>query len=166
MTSYSRTILAVLFVVGLCATSLPAQAQRAPGAAGLGLQAGEPSGITLKVYNPERPSYDFLAAWSFDNFFFLNAHMLFEHPISVEDIEQPIQWYIGPGAYIGIHENEDPEADQNRGSEIGLGVSGTIGLDILLANHFELYIQATPRFELVRETEPDIGGGIGLRYYF
>ena len=158
MISYSRTMLALLFVVGLGAASLPAQAQRAPGAAGLGVQAGEPSGVTLKIYNPERPSYDFLAAWSFENFFFLNAHVLFEHPISAENIDQPVQWFIGPGAYIGI--------DDNGESEAGFGVSGTIGLDILLSDHFELYVQATPRFELVRETEPDIGGGLGLRYYF
>jgi hypothetical protein len=158
MSSYSRPILAALFVLALGAASLPAQAQRAPGAAGLGIQAGEPSGITLKIYNPDRPSYDFLAAWSFDNFFFLNAHVLFEQPLSPEDVEQPVQWFIGPGAYIGIDEDGDSEA--------GLGVSGTIGLDILLADHFELYIQATPRFELIRETEPDIGGGLGLRYYF
>lgn len=159
MVSFSRLIFAILFVAGLCALSLPAQAQRAPGAAGLGVQAGEPSGVTVKLYNPDRPSYDFLAAWSFtDDFFFLNAHALFESRLPAEDIEQPVQWYIGPGAYIGISDDE--------GSETGLGVSGTIGLDILLADHFELYLQATPRFELVRETEPHLGGGLGLRYYF
>lgn len=158
MISSPRTLLAALFIVGLCASPLSAQAQRAPGAAGLGVQAGEPSGITLKLYNPNQPSYDFLAAWSFDDFFFLNVHALFESRLSAENVEQPVQWYIGPGAYIGVSDDE--------GSEAGLGVSGTIGLDILLADHFELYLQATPRFELVRETEPNLGGGIGLRYYF
>lgn len=158
MVSYLRTIFAVLVVMGLCAASLPAQAQRAPGAAGLGAQAGEPSGITLKIYNPNQASYDFLAAWSFDDFFFLNAHALFEHRLSAQNVEQPVQWYIGPGAYVGVADRPDSEA--------GLGVSGTIGIDILLANQFELYLQATPRFELVRETEPFMGGGIGLRYYF
>jgi hypothetical protein len=157
MASYSRLIFAVLFV-GLCVASPPAQAQRAPGTAGLGVQAGEPSGITLKLYNPNQPSYDFLAAWSFENFFFLNVHALFESRLSAEGVEQPVQWYIGPGAYIGISDDE--------GSEAGFGVSGTVGLDILLADHFELYLQATPRFELVRETEPHLGGGLGLRYYF
>ncbi len=158
MTSSSRILVAALFAVVLCATTSPAQAQRAPGAAGLGVQAGEPSGITLKIYNPDRPSYDFLAAWSFDDFFFLNAHVLFERPLAIENVDQPVQWYFGPGAYVGVYDDGSSEA--------GLGVSGTIGLDILLADQFELYLQATPRFELVRETEPDIGGGLGLRYYF
>ena len=158
MTSSPRTLLAALFVVGLCAGPLSAQAQRAPGAAGLGVQAGEPSGITLKIYNPNQPSYDFLAAWSFDDFFFLNVHALFESRLSAENVEQPVHWYLGPGAYIGVYEDGESEA--------GLGVSGTIGVDILLADHFELYLQATPRFELIRETEPFLGGGLGLRYYF
>mgnify|MGYP006926889144 FL=1 len=158
MNASIRWIFAALFVAGLCAAPLSAQAQRTSGAAGLGVQAGEPSGGTLKVYHPNRPSYDVLAAWSFDDFFFLNGRVLFEQPLEIENVEPPVQWFIGPGAYVGIYDNE--------ASEAGLGVSGTVGLDILLAEHFELYIQATPRFELVRETEPDIGGGLGLRYYF
>jgi len=158
MTSSLRLAFAALVCSGLFLATHPAQAQRASGAAGLGVQAGEPSGVTLKIYNPNRPSYDFLAAWSFDGFLFLNAHALFERPLSAENVDQPLQWYIGPGAYVGI--------DDDGGSEAGLGVSGTIGVDILLNDHFELYVQATPRFELVRETEPRMGGGLGLRYYF
>ncbi|MFB6274221.1 MAG: hypothetical protein ABEL51_15145 [Salinibacter sp.] len=159
MRSSLCTFFVVLLIAGL-ATAPPVQAQRTSGAAGLGVQAGEPSGITLKIYNPNSPSYDFLAAWSFrgNNFFFLNAHALFENPLSAQNVEQPIQWFIGPGAYIGVFEAAESEA--------GIGVSGTIGVDILLSEHFELYLQATPRFELVRETEPDLGGGLGLRYYF
>ncbi len=157
MNSSSRAILGAL-LIGLCVGALPAQAQRTPGAAGLGVQAGEPSGVTLKIYNADGPSYDVLAAWSFDDFLFLNAHALFERPLAIENVQQPVHWFVGPGAYVGIYDDG--------GSEAGLGISGTVGLDILLAEQFEVYIQATPRFELVRETEPDIGGGLGLRYYF
>lgn len=156
MRSYSWTLFVVLFVVGLAAAP-PAQAQRAPGAAGVGVHAGEPSGVTLKIYNPSAPSYDVLAAWSFyDDFFFLNGHVLFEQPLSAQNVEQPLQWYLGPGAYLTLADDDDA----------GFGVSGTIGIDILLADHFELYLQATPRFELIGETKPYLGGGLGLRYYF
>ncbi|CAM3485435.1 hypothetical protein GGP91_003037 [Salinibacter ruber] len=157
MHSLPRTILAAL-LVGLCVGALPAQAQRTSGAAGLGVQAGEPSGVTLKIYNADAPSYDFLAAWSFNDFVFLNAHALFEHRLSAQNIEQPVHWFVGPGAYVGVYDEAQSEA--------GLGVSGRVGLDILIDERFEIYIQATPRFELVRETEPSIGGGLGLRYYF
>jgi len=158
MRSLYRTMFVAL-LVSLCVGALPAQAQRTSGAAGLGVQAGEPSGVTLKIYNADGPSYDFLAAWSFDDFLFLNAHALFEQRLSAQNVEQPVHWFVGPGAYVGVY-------DDTPSSEAGLGISGRIGLDILLDEQFELYIQATPRFELIRETEPDIGGGIGLRYYF
>jgi hypothetical protein len=160
MTSYLRLALTTLIALGLGVAAQSAQAQRVSGAAGLGVQGGDPSGVTLKLYNANQPSYDILAAWSFsdDDFFFLNAHALFERPLSAEDVDQPVQWFIGPGAYIG--------ASDSGGSEAGLGVSGTIGIDILLNDHFEVYLQATPRFELIRETEPHLGGGLGLRYYF
>jgi hypothetical protein len=160
MDSLPRTVLAALFI-GLCVGALPAQAQRTSGAAGLGVQAGESSGVTLKIYNADGPSHDFLAAWSFDDFLFLNAHALFEQRLSARNVEQPVHWFIGPGAYVGVG-----IYDNAASSETGLGISGTVGLDILLAEQFELYIQVTPRFELVRETEPDIGGGLGLQYYF
>lgn len=160
MTSYMRIVLAALIVSGLCVAAHPAQAQRTSGAAGLGVQAGDPSGVTLKLYNANQPSYDFLAAWSItdNDFFFLNAHALFERSLSAEGVDQPVQWFVGPGAYIGVSDNGDSEA--------GLGVSGTIGIDILLDGRFEVYLQATPRFELIEETEPHIGGGLGFRYYF
>jgi hypothetical protein len=162
MFSHVRPAVVLLLLVGLGAVPLTAQAQRAPGAVGLGVQAGEPSGVSLKFYTPEgQPAYDVLAAWSFDNFVFLNGRVLFAQPLRVDEVEdtveQPVQWFIGPGAYVGVYDDG--------GSEAGLGVSGTVGIDILLAEHFELYLQVTPRFELVRETEPDIGGGLGLRYY-
>jgi hypothetical protein len=148
-----------LFAVGLIGPS-PAHAQRSSGAVGLGGQLGEPSGVTLKIYNAGSPSYDFLAAWSgVDDFFFLNAHALFENRISADNIDQPLDWYIGPGAFVGTFEAVGE-------SEAVIGISGTIGLQVLLADHFELYLGATPRFALIPATEGDIGGGLGLRYYF
>lgn len=155
MRSYLSAVVVVFLLSGLA--TAPVQAQRTPGAAGLGVHAGEPSGVTLKIYNPDAPSYDVLTAWSFyDDFFFLNVHALFEQPLSAQNVDKPLQWYLGPGAYLTV-------ADDN---EAGFGISGTIGIDLLLADHFEVYLQATPRFELVGETKPYLGGGLGLRYYF
>jgi hypothetical protein len=150
----------VLFLsVGLASQ---AHAQRTGGAVGLGGQAGDPSGITLKVYNANSPSYDVLAAWSsIDDFFFLNGHALFENTIPAENVEQPLEWFIGPGAFIGAFEQGRDGDD-----DLALGISGTTGIQILLDRRFEIYLQATPRFFLVPETDANIGGGLGFRYYF
>lgn len=158
--SFRSVLLACVFLLGLSATSV--HAQRTSGAVGLGGQIGEPSGITLKIYNANSPSYDFLAAWSgVNDFFFLNGHMLFEYRIPADNIDQPLEWFVGPGAFVGTFSGNGP----NEGDAL-LGISGTVGLQMEFAEHFEVYLQATPRFSLVPETGGDIGGGLGGRYYF
>ncbi|PSQ76326.1 MAG: hypothetical protein BRD35_06510 [Bacteroidetes bacterium QH_7_62_13] len=63
----------LILVVGISTPS--AMAQRSSGAAGLGGQLGDPSGVTVKRYNAGAPSYDLLGAWSsVEDFFFLNGH--------------------------------------------------------------------------------------------
>jgi len=91
----------LILVVGI---STPfAMAQRSSGAAGLGGQLGDPSGVTVKRYNAGAPSYDFLGAWSsVEDFFFLNGHTpLFEESISAENVGQPLEWFVDPGALSG-----------------------------------------------------------------
>lgn len=153
------TLLAFCLFLGSAIPS--AHAQRTSGAVGLGGQVGDPSGLTLKVYNDGAPSYDFLAAWSsVSDYFFVNGHALIENPIPADNVEQPLEWFIGPGAYIGVFDSGPQDG------EAVVGISGTVGIQILLAEHFELYVQATPRFDVVPETNGDLGGGLGIRYYF
>jgi len=150
-----------LLLLGL--STAPAQAQRTSGAVGLGGQVGEPSGVSLKVYNENAPSYDFLAAWDLDNFFFLNAHAQWNNDINAENIDQDFEWFIGPGAFIGIDDRGDNNFDDD---EVVFGISGTIGLNFVIDRRFELYGQITPRISLVPDTDGDVGGGLGFRYYF
>jgi len=161
-TLFSKRTFALLALVIGIGLATPTHAQRTSGSVGVGAQLGDPSGVTLKIYNQGAPSYDFLGAWSGVNeFFFLNAHALFENSISADNLDQPLEWYVGPGAFIGTFEGGGPFS-----GEAVIGVSGTIGLQMVLADHFELYLQATPRFAVIPGTEGDIGGGLGLRYYF
>lgn len=142
--------------------ALPAEAQRTSGAAGLGGQIGEPSGLTLKVYNQSAPSYDFLAAWSFsDDFFFLNAHAQWNQNLNAQNVNQGFEWFFGPGAFIGVADRSNSQDD-----EAVLGVSGRVGLNFIVNDQFELYGQVTPRISVIPDTEGDVGGGLGFRYYF
>lgn len=155
-----RTLLLTLVVAGVLA--LPAEAQRTSGAVGLGGQIGEPSGLTLKVYNESAPSYDFLAAWSFsDDFFFLNGHAQWAQNLNAQNVNQGFEWFFGPGAFIGVADRDNSQDD-----EAVLGVSGRIGLNFIVNDQFELYGQVTPRISVIPDTEGDVGGGLGFRYYF
>ena len=133
-----------------------AQAQRQPGAIGIGGQIGQPSGITLMVYNPSAMSYDFLAAWDTDDFFFLNAHGLFERHLGNRG---QLHFFYGPGAFIGFRDRDEGDDDTVA------GLSGRVGLGLLI-DRFEIYGQVTPRLALTPGTEGDVGGGLGFRFYF
>lgn len=150
-----------LLALGLhFALAIPTCAQRTTDAVGFGGQLGEPSGITLKFYDAQGPSYDFLAAWDLDDRFFLNAHALFENNIQA-NIDPDLHWIIGPGGFIGLFDTPSPVDD-----EALIGISGTVGLNLVFNRRVELYGRLTPRLELLPETEGDAGGGLGLRYYF
>lgn len=101
-----------------------AQAQRRPGAIGLGAQIGEPSGVTLQVYRPQAVSYDFLAAWDLDDFVFLNVHGLYEQHL---DRQGQVHLFYGPGAFIGFRDRPG-----DRDDDTVAGISGRIGIGFLI----------------------------------
>jgi len=116
--------------------------------------------VTLKVFNERKPSYDFLAAWSFqgDTSVFLSGHALWNHDINASNIDQDLEWFVGPGAFVTI--GDEPADDDEFGASVAVGVN------LILNQRFELFVQAVPRLALVPDTEGDIGGGLGARYYF
>jgi hypothetical protein len=144
------SVLLLVFAIGT-GMAAPSHAQNV----GIGGQLGEPSGVTLKFYNANAPSYDFLAAWSLQaDTFLLNGHLLFENRIPTSNLDKPLEWFVGPGAFVGLSEDG------------ALGISGTIGLNLILTDHISIYGRITPRLALAPDTEEDVGGGLGIRYFF
>lgn len=150
---FKITGMCFFFIISLGISTL--NAQRVPGEIGIGFQAGQPSGLSMKIYQ-QRTSWDILAAWDLDDFFFLNIHGVRDKHLNEQNT---IHLFYGPGGFIGIRDRSDREDD------IALGISGTLGIDFII-DKVELFGQITPRLELIEETDFDIGGGIGLRVYF
>lgn len=126
---------------------------------GIGLQAGSPSGITAKIYNPNDISLEFLVAWdSRRDMYFINVHGLYEQPIG----RGPTNLFYGPGGFIG---GERQRNTVEEGDVFVAGISGSIGINIFFGD-IEVYAQATPRFSIIGITNLSLGGGIGARYYF
>ena len=155
MTRFQIDKLVVLSLTSLFLAVVPAAGQA--GNVGLGGQIGDPSGVTLKLYEHPGFAYEFLAAWDLDDFFFLNAHVLFERSIP----DSPLRYYLGPGVLIGFRETE-PGRDED---DVVIGISGQFGVNFFV-ERFEVFLHLTPRLSVIPETDGDIGGGIGLRYYF
>ncbi len=152
---------ALLFSLALLAVSLvminPAAAQ-SRGGVGIGGQIGDPSGVTLKFATSRGYALDFLAAWDLnDDFFFLNVHALYERSLGTEP---GLNFFFGPGGFVGFFDGN------GRGNDDAVvGISGTFGVNYYI-DRFELFAQLTPRLALIPETDGDLGGGVGVRFYF
>ncbi len=151
------TTLAAVATALLLGVAVPACAQSPAGSIGLGGQIGDPSGLALKVYQRPGFAYDVLAAWDLDDFFFLNGHALYEKEIP----DSPLRYYLGPGIVLGFRDDR-PARDE---AEVVVGISGQFGLNFFV-EQFEVFLQITPRLHVIPDTDGDIGGGVGLRYYF
>lgn len=136
-------------------TAAPVQGQDRSGTA-LGGQIGSPAGLTLKLDQGGGQAIDLLAAFDLDDFFFLNGHLLFEEGVGQEE---GLHVLYGPGAFVGIYDRSTNQSD-----EVGLGLSGTLGLG-LYVRQFEIYLRVTPRLEVLPSTGGDIGGGLGVRWF-
>lgn len=149
----------LLLSLMIATASAELQAQPPAGNWGVGIQFGDPSGLTLKRYNPGTMSFDALLAWDLDDFFFLNVHGLWEKNINASP---NFNFFYGPGVFVGFIERNRRFNDDD---EIRLGISGTFGLNYYV-DRFEIYLQLTPRLAVIESTDADIGGGLGVRFYF
>ncbi len=146
--------IALIFLFGM---NQSAEAQsRTSGEVGIGIQAGQPTGLSLKIYKPNGWSPDFLAAWDLDDFFFLNLHGIKEHHLGDS---QRAHFFYGPGAFVGIVDRPKEFED-----DVIAGVSGTFGFSLVFGD-IEFFLQGTPRLSIIDKTNFDMGGGVGVRFY-
>lgn len=149
-----RTVTTIIFFVLAITGAGQAHAQQPPGKTGAGVQFGQPGGVSVKLYRKPEFAYEGLAAWNLNDFFFLSGHALYERAIP----DSPLGYYLGPGAVAGIQKKDSQ-------SDFVMGVSGTFGVHFFV-ERYEVFLQGSPRFELLPGTKGRIGGGIGVRYYF
>lgn len=117
---------------------------------------GTPTALTIRVNNRQGANLDFLGAWNFKKYYFINIHGLWER--RVFDIPQ-FHYYYGPGLFVGNN-----SAGYASGDGLFLGISGNFGLNLYIGR-IELFGQLTPRFSVFPSTDGEWGGGIGGRYY-
>lgn len=159
MKNWKQITFVVAFLAGMTTTHL--HAQPPAGSWGVGIQFGYPSGLNVKHYNPGGASFDALFAWDLNDFLFVNIHGLWEKSLSGSP---DFNFYYGPGAFIGFT-NRNKRKNIYYEDDIHLGISGTVGLNVYI-DRFEIYLQATPRLELIERTDASIGGGVGFRFFF
>lgn len=137
---------------------------------GVGIMAGEPTGITAKWWMGRASAIDFGAAWSLqnDNEFDLHADYLLHRWGWARDIEEDVEggglpFYFGLGAKVGLgHDNDgDGDDDARVGARLPLGVSW-----LNTTTQLEVFGEIVPGLDVTPDTELDLGAALGMRYTF
>jgi len=130
----------------------PVFAQREPGSATVGVQVGQPGGLTAKLYRHSPIAYEAVLTGDGDDFLRLYLHRLWERPL----LDPPVHVYFGPGLFVG---GRQPAP----GPRLDLGVATTLGLNFY-ADRFEVFLHTLPALRLHPTLAPTLGGSVGLRY--
>lgn len=130
---------------------------------GLGIIAGDPTGLSAKGYVTPKFAIDGIVAWSFvDGGFMMIGDLtyeFFDFSTGMSDFSVP--FYVGAGAKVGFDRR-----GKNSGRTI-VGVRVPVGVAMQFVKYpIEVFFEVAPGIELAPSTEFDITGGIGVRWYF
>ncbi len=157
-----KTCTLLTFLTGILIMGSPqtahAQARGNGGDFGLGVILGEPTGVSVKVWNNDRSAFDIGAAWSFagshDAIHLHGDYLLHSWLNGVEDGD--LAFYYGIGARVIL---SDPDAR--------LGVRIPLGLNYIVPNsRIDIFAEIAPILDLTPNTDFNGNGGVGIRYYF
>lgn len=156
-------ILSAVFV--LFALTFGMQEAKAETGLGVGIIAGEPTGISLKKWVSKTRAFDLAAAWSFseNKSFQIHADYLF-HNFSLlrsNDFKGRLPVYYGVGGRIKLRNTGPNNEDTSVGLRIPLGVSYQFA-DAPL----DLFVEVVPILDVAPDTELDLNAAIGIRFYF
>ena len=127
---------------------------------GLGVMAGEPTGLSFKVWLPGSSALDGGAAWSY--FHEPSVHLHVDYiwhkfnlfPVGVGEL--PL--YFGVGNRFKIHASND-NAD--------IGFRAPVGIAYIFANgQFDTFTEFVPIMDVFPATDLDFNMAIGIRYFF
>jgi hypothetical protein len=128
---------------------------------GAGLYLGEPIGITLKGYLSQRWALMGAAGWSLSEDSFTlkvdGTYDILDIPVDTSVITLP--FYVGVGGFLETSEGPDDHAEGGLLIPVGLAVQWT-------RHPVEAFLEIEPGVALAPDTEFELMGGIGARFYF
>jgi len=123
---------------------------------GAGIIIGDPTGFTAKYWKSKENAYDFGLAWALgDNGSVLIYGDYIWHRFEITG-EPRTPLYFGVGAWFGANDNRT-----GLGARIPLGVTHIFARDPI-----DIFFEIVPAISIVPDTDLDVQGGFGIRYYF
>ncbi len=91
---------------------------------------------------------------------------LYEIHGAISDIEG-FRWYVGPGAHIGVYNDNYYHGHQYNNGALSLGVDGVAGVEYKFKGApIQVSADIQPYLELLTHPYIDVWGGVGVRYTF
>ena len=125
---------------------------------GLGIIAGEPTGLSAKYWLSSQNALDFGLGYSFVKKGRLHFHMdyLFHHQ-NVFQAEENFALYYGPGFRLKTVEGDDAR----------LAFRFGVGIVWLPRNApIDVFVEIAPILDIIPATTFGVNAGLGLRFYF
>ena len=161
----SKILRTAFIVIFLFAGIQTVQAQKSQDKLGLGVIVGEPTGISLKAWTSGSTAFDAGLAWSLGRYDAINIHAdyLWHNFKPFDEIESgQLPVYYGIGGRV-VFADDFPNQGDNQAI---IGVRGPVGLNYLLEDApIGLFLEVAPILNIVPETDFDVDGAIGIRFY-
>lgn len=167
--AFAAALIAVFCVVSMAAAvtaqddsagaTAKTQSSSDHGNLGLGVIFGEPTGLSAKLWTTEITAIDLGVAWSFSNDgqFHIFGDYLFHHFGLFDVSKGSLPVYIGLGGRVLFREDK---------KDI-IGVRLPIGIEYYFEDWpLAVFGEVVPILDLTPDTDGDISGGIGVRFYF
>jgi len=129
---------------------------------GLGFIAGEPTGISMKLWLNGNNAIDAGLAWSFVNKSSLHIHADYLYHFEVIKVsEGKLPFYTGIGGRLKL-KNENKSLADNR-----IGVRVPLGINYIFADApLDIFLEIVPVIDLSPKTDMTFNSALGARYFF
>lgn len=149
-----RTALTTIAIAALAC--LPAQARKG-GDVGVGFIAGDPTGLSGKIWLNDVNALDLIVGFStYHDYLAMRADYVW-HEFSLFPVRSgqlPLYYGMGLGTAIAKHAPL-------------LSVRGVVGIEYLFANApLDVFLELGPGAAIIPDSRFDFSGGVGMRFFF
>lgn len=123
-----------------------------------------PTALSVKHFTASNKAIEGLGYFYNDGF---RVTGLYELHYNIDGAEG-LKWYIGPGAHIGVWNDDWKKQYPDRNSSVAIGIDGVLGLDYKIKNApLNISFDWQPSLNLIGYTYFEAGwGGLAIRYTF
>lgn len=152
--NWTKTVVTLVVAAGLSFAALTADAQNRYSNTELGIILGEPTGISLKMWQSNNTAFDAGFAWSFSGKGSIHVHADYLRHNWLDVTDGDLALYYGLGARLLIR--DDPK----------IGARIPVGMQYLIPNsRLSVFFEVAPLLDLVPDTSFEVNGGLGLRLF-